>query len=580
MIAVPALWMLLGALLVALLPGKWLRVPLLLAPLLSLYAVWQAPAAGLSIDWLGLDLQLFESSPLRQLFATVFSLMAAVGGLYAMQHSSRRELAAGMAYAGGAIGVCFAGDLLTFFIFWELMAIFSTLVIWSGGSAQAQAAGLRYALLHFFGGVVLMAGIAMLAAQGSLEITALDLQNPAAWLVLIGVLINAAAPPLGAWVPDAYPEASAGGAVMLSAFTTKTSVLALILLFPGAAILTVIGPLMVLYGMGYALLSNDIRRLLAYSIVGQVGFMVTAVGVGTELARAQIGEANRMLDCVNPGRLAPAMSEHFPPAHAFTHILYKGLLMMSAGAVILQTGERLFTGLGGVAARMPYTAMFATVGALTIAAVPFTSGYVSKSLISTAIDQSGPELASHVLAFASAAAMVYVGLRFPWFVFFARPATANTQTRQEAPLNMQIAMALLAIACVALGLAPTLLFSLLPYAVEVDPYSVAKLASTTLIVAVGALVFVLTRRALQPRTISITDTDWLYRVAGRGLVRGAEDLLQTVRHALSAWMRADTKYAKLILRSIAEDGWLGRSLSVGGMISLLVGLLLLVVVLI
>ncbi len=556
MIAVPALWMLLGALLVALLPGKWLRVPLLLAPLLSLYAVWQAPAAGLSIDWLGLDLQLFESSPLRQLFATVFSLMAAVGGLYAMQHSSRRELAAGMAYAGGAIGVCFAGDLLTFFIFWELMAIFSTLVIWSGGSAQAQAAGLRYALLHFFGGVVLMAGIAMLAAQGSLEITALDLQNPAAWLVLIGVLINAGAPPLGAWVADAYPEASAGGAVMLSAFTTKTSVLALILLFPGAAILTVIGPLMVLYGMGYALLSNDIRRLLAYSIVGQVGFMVTAVGVGTELALN--GAA----------------------AHAFTHILYKGLLMMSAGAVILQTGERLFTGLGGVAARMPYTAMFATVGALTIAAVPFTSGYVSKSLISTAIDQSGPELASHVLAFASAAAMVYVGLRFPWFVFFARPATANTQTRQEAPLNMQIAMALLAIACVALGLAPTLLFSLLPYAVEVDPYSVAKLASTTLIVAVGALVFVLTRRALQPRTISITDTDWLYRVAGRGLVRGAEDLLQTVRHALSAWMRADTKYAKLILRSIAEDGWLGRSLSVGGMISLLVGLLLLVVVLI
>ena len=556
MIAVPALWMLLGALLVALLPGKWLRVPLLLAPLLSLYAVWQAPAAGLSIDWLGLDLQLFESSPLRQLFATVFSLMAAVGGLYAMQHSSRRELAAGMAYAGGAIGVCFAGDLLTFFIFWELMAIFSTLVIWSGGSAQAQAAGLRYALLHFFGGVVLMAGIAMLAAQGSLEITALDLQNPAAWLVLIGVLINAGAPPLGAWVADAYPEASAGGAVMLSAFTTKTSVLALILLFPGAAILTVIGPLMVLYGMGYALLSNDIRRLLAYSIVGQVGFMVTAVGVGTELALN--GAA----------------------AHAFTHILYKGLLMMSAGAVILQTGERLFTGLGGVAARMPYTAVFATVGALTIAAVPFTSGYVSKSLISTAIDQSGPELASHVLAFASAAAMVYVGLRFPWFVFFARPATANTQTRQEAPLNMQIAMALLAIACVALGLAPTLLFSLLPYAVEVDPYSVAKLASTTLIVAVGALVFVLTRRALQPRTISITDTDWLYRVAGRGLVRGAEDLLQTVRHALSAWMRADTKYAKLILRSIAEDGWLGRSLSVGGMISLLVGLLLLVVVLI
>lgn len=556
MIAVPAFWMLLGALLVALLPGKWLRLPLLLAPLLSLYSVWQAPAAGLSIAWLDLELQLLESSPLRQLFATVFSLMAAVGGLYAMQHSSRRELAAGMAYAGGAIGVCFAGDLLTFFIFWELMAIFSTLVIWSGGSAQAQAAGLRYALLHFFGGVIMMAGIAMLAAQGSLEITALDLQHPAAWLVLVGLLINAGAPPLGAWVADAYPEASAGGAVMLSAFTTKTSVLALILLFPGAAILTVLGPLMVLYGMGYALLSNDIRRLLAYSIVGQVGFMVTAVGVGTELAL------------------------NAAAAHAFTHILYKGLLMMSAGAVMLQTGERLFTRLGGVAGRMPYTAVFATVGALTIAAVPFTSGYVSKSLISTAVDQSGPALASTILAFASAAAMVYVGLRLPWFVFFARPATSSTQTRQEAPLNMQLAMALLAIACVALGLAPTLLFSLLPYPVAVDPYSVAKLASTSLIVALGTLVFVLTRRALQPKSISITDTDWLYRVAGRAVVRGAEDLLQSVRNTLSSWMRADTKYAKLVSRSVAEDGWLGRSLTVGAMMSLLVGLLLLVVVLI
>ena len=247
---------------------------------------------------------------------------------------------------------------------------------------------------------------------------------------------------------------------------------------------------------------------------------------------------------------------------------------------MLQTGERLFTRLGGVAGRMPYTTVFATVGALTIAAVPFTSGYVSKSLISTAVDQSGPALAAHILAFASAAAMVYVGLRLPWFVFFAPPATASTLTRQEAPLNMQIAMALLAMACVALGLAPTLLFSLLPYAVEVDPYSVAKLASTTLIVALGTLVFVLTRRALKPRAISITDTDWLYRVAGRAVVRGAEDLLQTVRNTLSSWMRADTKYAKLVTRSVTEDGWLGRSLSVGAMISLLVGLLLLVVVLI
>lgn len=566
MIATPALWMLLGALLVALLPGKWLRVPLLLAPLVTLVAIWQPSEAESSLAWLGITLQIFESSSLRQLFATVFALMAAVGGLYALQHSSRRELAAGMAYAGGAIGVCFAGDLLTFFVFWELMAIFSTLVIWCGNTAAARAAGLRYALLHFLGGVMLMAGIAALAVQGSLEITALDLQQPAAWLVLIGVLINAGAPPFGAWVADAYPEASAGGSVMLSVFTTKTAVLALILLFPGATILTVLGPLMVLYGMGYALMSNDIRRLLAYSIVGQVGFMVTAIGVGTELALSAAA------------------------AHAFTHILYKGLLMMTAGAVLIQTGEREFTRLGGLARTMPFTAACAIVGALTIAAVPLTSGYVSKSLISTSIDQAGPELAALILSFASAAAMVYVGLRFPWFIFFGPSiprsvSTASdaapsepTPSAQDPSLNMRLAMGLLVVACVGLGVAPALLFSLLPLPIEVEPYKLAKLGGTILLLGIGTLVFILTRRALQPREIRLTDTDWLYRVAGLGVAQAAHSLSQTVRDAVFGWMRSDTKYAKLLLKSVAEDGWLSRPRSVGIMMSWLVGLLLLVVV--
>lgn len=564
MMLIPALVMLVGALLVALLPGKSFRVALLGAPLLALFWVWQPIGADSTLSWLGSELDFFESSPLRQLFATVFAAMAAIGGLYAMNHSRRGELAAGMAYAAGALGVCFAGDLLTFFIFWELMAIFSTVIIWCGGTEAAKAAGWRYALLHFFGGVILMVGIAALWAEGQQEVAALNLQNPAAWCVLIGVLINAGAPPLGAWVADAYPEASAGGTVMLSAFTTKTAVLALILLFPGAQILLTIGPLMVLYGMGYAVLTNDIRRLLAYSIVGQVGFMVTAIGVGTELAL------------------------NAAAAHAFTHILYKGLLMMAAGAVILQTGERALNRLGGLAERMPFTALCAIVGALTISAVPLTSGYVSKSLISAAVDAEQFATASVVLSFATAAAMVYVGLRIPWFIFFDKTIEKRISdadktpeaVASEPPLNMRYAMGFGVVACLLIGFLPGLLYGLLPYEVTIEPYSVSKLMGTVPLLLVGAIVFFVSREWLRPRARHVYDTDWLYRTGALSVWRIGQSVWREVARVLGSWVRADGKYATLFLRGFAPEGWLARSLTVGTMMSVLVGLLLLIIALI
>jgi multicomponent Na+:H+ antiporter subunit D len=264
-----------------------------------------------------------------------------------------------MAYAAGAIGVSFAGDLITMFLFWEFMALFSTVVVWSGGTEAARHAGIRYGIMHLIGGIVLKIGIeGVVIETGSIEIQAMMLDSFASWVLLVGVLINAAAPPVSAWLSDAYPEASPTGSVVLSAFTTKTAVLALLLLFPGQSVLIWIGMYMIFYGIIYALMENDMRRILAYSIVNQVGFMVVGVGIGTELALNGVA------------------------AHAFAHIIYKALLLMSAGAVMVQTGKRKCTELGGLYRTMPVTAVCGTIGALAISSFPYTSGFISKSMIS------------------------------------------------------------------------------------------------------------------------------------------------------------------------------------------------------
>ncbi|MGD8482186.1 MAG: proton-conducting transporter membrane subunit, partial [Gammaproteobacteria bacterium] len=305
----PALIMLLGAMLVGPTRGAWRTAVVLLTPLLTLIAIWQVPdGVVMTIAFLEYPIEPLEGSPVRRLFATIFAIMAFGGGLFAYRHAKWYELAAALAYAAGAIGVSFAGDLISLFLFWELMALFSTVVVWCGGTPAARAAGIRYAIMHLIGGVILKVGIeGVMVHTGSIEVQPMLATNFDTWMILIGILINAAAPPISAWLSDAYPESSPTGSVFLSAFTTKTAVLALILLFPGEPVLIGVGLYMVMYGIIYALLENDVRRILAFSIVNQVGFMVCAVGIGTQMA-------------INGAA-----------AHAFAHIIYKALLFMSAG---------------------------------------------------------------------------------------------------------------------------------------------------------------------------------------------------------------------------------------------------------
>jgi len=484
----PGAVLIVGGLVLPLL-GAPLRKALLLAlPILTLYLVWQVPdGVVLETRYLAYRLVLVKGDALSRLFATVFSVMALAGALFALNQARVVELAAALCYAGAAIGVAFAGDLLTLFIFWELMAIASTVVVWSGGPT-ARAAGLRYAAIHLLGGVLLMAGIAgEVAATGSVAFGKLSLDSLSGWLILAGFLVNTGAPPFSAWLPDAYPESSWSGMVFLSAFTTKAAVYVLLRGFPGTELLIYVGLFMVFYGIVYAILENDMRRILAYSIVNQVGFMVTGIGIGTEMALN--GAA----------------------AHAFAHIIYKALLLMSAGSVLFMTGRRKCTDLGGLFRTMPLTTICGIVGALSISSFPLTSGFVSKSMISEAAGQEGLMIVWYLLAAASAGVFLHAGIKFPWFVFFQKDSGLRPQ---DPTWNMRAAMILFAALCLTLGMAPTLLYSLLPFPVTFVPYTADHVVFQLQLLLFSGLAFFLMLGWLR-RTLTITlDLDWLYRRLG------------------------------------------------------------------
>ena len=496
----PGLIMVLGALLIPLIGEQRRLLVLLGLPLLTLAAVWGLPAdASLKLAFLDYTLEPVRSTAEGRLFATVFAIMSFAGGLYAHRQASTTELTAAFIYAGSAIGVTFAGDLLTVFVFWEIMALGSTAVVWSAGTQNAYRAGLRYLLVHLLGGVILMVGIvAHVVESGSLAFTAMQPDSFGNWLILIGFLVNAGAPPLSAWIADAYPEASPSGTVFLSAFTTKTAVFALLVGFPGAAILVPIGLYMVFYGIIYALLENDMRRILAYSIVNQVGFMVAAIGIGSEMALN--GAA----------------------AHAFAHIIYKALLLMSAGSVLLMTGKRKCTDLGGLFQSMPVTAINGIVGALAISAFPFTSGFVTKSLETQAAANEGMLLVWLMLMAASAGVFLHAGIKFPWFVFFQKDSGLRPP---DPPANLRYAMWLFSFLCIAIGLYPAPLFAILPYPVDYQPYTIDHLVTQfQVLLFAGFAFFVMLKQMRRTLTISL-DFDWFYRKFLKAI--GSEFTLRT-----------------------------------------------------
>jgi multicomponent Na+:H+ antiporter subunit D len=454
------------------------------------------------VRFLGQDLVFGRVDRLSLVFSYVFSIMAIIGMVYALHVKDDPQHVAALTYVGSALGVTFAGDFLSLYVFWELMAISSVLLVFRRCEPSAVAAGFRYLMVHIFGGLLLLAGILLHWSQtGSLAFG--DMRSNAggmAWaLILAAFLLNAAVPPLGAWLPDAYPEATVTGAVFMTAFTTKSAVYVLIRSYAGTELLVWLGAAMAIYGVVYAVLENDARRLLAYHIISQVGYMICGVGIGTELATN--GAA----------------------AHAFAHILYKALLFMGAGAVLQTTGFRKLSDMGGLYKTMPITLGLYMIGAFAISAVPLFSGFVSKSMVVAAAGEAHRAPIFLMLTLASAGTFLHTGLKLPYYMFFGRDSERNGT---EPPGNMLAAMALAAAACIGIGVFPGLLYRQLPNPVHFIPYTLQHVTTTLGMLGFTTLGFFLLLKHLDPVPTISLDTDWFYR-------HGASALMALARGPLS-----------------------------------------------
>ena len=534
-----------GAMLVVLTRGYVRQVVMLLVPVLGgIQLLDVSPGVHWQLDFLNLTLVPYRVDRLSLLFGYLFHLAALIGMIFALHVRDSVQHGATMVYAGSALGAVFAGDLLTLFIFWELLAISSVFLIWARRSERAWRAGLRYILIQVFSGVLLLSGALIHYHQsGSLAFSFLGLDGLAAWLMFIAFGIKCAFPLLHNWLTDAYPEATPTGTVFLSSFTTKVAIYALARAFPGTELLVYIGAVMTCFPIFYAVIENDLRRVLAYSMINQLGFMVCGIGLGTALA------------------LNGAV------AHAFNDVIFKGLLFMSMGAVLHMTGRINGSDLGGLYKTMPLTATFCIVGACSISAFPLFSGFVSKSLVMTAALEQGYHGVWLALLFASAGVFHHAGIKIPFFAFFAHDSGIRVR---EPPLNMLIAMAIAAVLCIFIGSYPWLLYGLLPFAVEYTPYDTTHVIAQVQLLFFSALAFTwLKLSGLYPpelRSLNI-DAEWTYRWLAPRVVRTlgiiGRPLDQGVRNAV---VRRAQRVVDALWRHHGPQGILARSWPTGSMV--------------
>jgi multicomponent Na+:H+ antiporter subunit D len=526
----PALVLVCGALLVTVLRGRALKAAAVAVPLLGLLLLWLAPEGSFGqFSFIGLDLVVTRIDPLSRIFGYVFYLAALLGMVYSFHHTERSHYAVALLYAGAAQGVVFAGDLFTLFVFWETLTIAATFLIVARRTRQARQAAIRYLLVHVVGGLCLLTGIILhYSATGSLAFSALDLAAPGALLIFLGFGLNCAWPLLHAWLVDAYPEASAAGTVFLSAFTTKSAVYVLARGFAGTESLIWIGTLMAALPVFYALLEDDLRRVLSYSLISQVGYMVVGIGIGTDKA-------------INGA-----------VCHAYAHILYKSLLFMAMGAVLYRTGKCRASDLGGLYRSMPWTALCCAVGSAAISAFPLFSGFVTKSMILDEAAHSHLQWAWLVLMAASAGTFLYAGIKVPYRAFFGPDAGLRPQ---EAPPHMLLAMAGTAFMCVFLGVYPQFLYGIMPYPAAYEIYTAPHILSKLQLLCFTGLGFLLLRRwGLYPfeRPVVNLDVDWFYRRGAR-LAYGLTDWLF---NGLNTWGERNfaSRLPVLLARFFAEPG--------------------------
>ena len=531
-----------GALLLPLIKERWRSAWTLLVPLIGLINLLML---GHGVYW---QVDLFDYSlifgrvdKLAFLFALLFHIAAVLGSIYALHVRDTSQQISAMLYAGAALGAVFAGDLLTLFIFWEVMAVSSVFLIWARHTERANQAGMRYLIAQIASGVILLAGTMIHYGEtGSLAFDTLGLDGLGGKLIFLAFGIKCAWPFLHTWLTDAYPEATPSGTVFLSAFTTKVAVYALARSYAGTEVLIYIGAAMAMFPIFFAVIENDLRRVLAYSLINQVGFMVVGIGLGTALA---------MNGAV---------------AHAFNDVVFKGLLFMSMGAVLHMTGKIDGTDLGGLYKSMPLTTVFCIVGAASISAFPLFSGFVSKSMVMASAAEEGYIIVFLLLLFASAGVFHHAGIKIPFFAFFAHDSGIRCG---EAPWNMLLAMCAAAVICIFNGAYPWVLYSLLPWEVAYEPYTLTHVITQTQLLFFSALAFALLMASgIYPPELKLInlDADWLSRRLGKDLAISAGRAINTAWVSLMIGARGSLgAVAGHVYRTHGPRGVLSRAWPTG-----------------
>ncbi len=533
-----------GAGVVALTRGWLQKAVMLLIPVVGMLNVLGLEHGSFhQLSLFGNTLTLTEVDRLSLLFGYLFHIAAFLGVLFALNVKQTGHQVAAVLYAGSALGAVFAGDMITLFVFWELLAISSVFLILARGGERSFQAAMRYLIIQILSGVVLLAGILVWVANGgTLDVQEIGLDGTAGWLILIALGVKACFPLLHNWATDAYPEATPAGTVFLSAFTTKTAVYVLARAYPGTEILIYVGAAMAMFPIFYAVIENDLRRVLVYSMINQIGFMVVGIGIGTELA------------------INGAVS------HAFNDVIFKGLLFMTMGAVLFRTGKINGSELGGLYKSMPWTTGFCIVGASSISAFPLFSGFVSKSMVMAAALDGGYENVWLALLFASAGVFHHAGIKIPFFAFFAHDSGIRVK---EAPFNMLLAMGLAAFLCIFNGSFPGLLYSLLPFPVDYVPYTADHVLLQMQLLFFSALAFTLLKLygVYPPELPGINiDAEWSYRWLGKRLVRAGRRIAGRQTRAVNGAMGTAVQGTlALVASSHDERGAMARTWSTGNM---------------
>ena len=507
----------------------WLRSLIVLAtPVLGGLHLWFDVPPGIitSIPVLEYDLILVRTDLLSLLFGYLFHIVAFIASLFALHVRDSTQTVSSLLYAGSALGVVFAGDLITLFIFWELLAVSSVFLIWARKTERAIRSGMRYLIIQVSSGMLLLAGAMVQYYQsGSLEFNYIGLEGISGWLIFLAFGIKCAFPLLHNWLTDAYPEATPTGTVFLSAFTTKVAIYALARGFPGTELLVYIGAVMTIFPIFYAVIENDLRRVLAYSLINQLGFMVCGIGIGTALAL------------------------NGTVAHAFSHVIYKALLFMSMGAVLYRVGNINASDIGGMYKSMPKTAVFCIIGAMSISAFPLFSGFVSKSMVLAAMIEEGYDYIWLVLLFASAGVLHHAGIKIPYHAFFAKDAGIRTE---EAPLNMLIAMGIAATLCILIGTLPSYLYAILPWEVEFWPYDTTHVLTQLQLLLFAVLAFVwMEKMGLHPHEVHAVniDAEWLYRKLLPATANGVYNMSRQISYHAKRSTKVSLKAAINAMRS-------------------------------